>query len=271
MEIARKLLSGEKSISTSALKTAKKSTRDLIHYYEKPKDKKLYFDFGNLAELWFIDKVEFKKVAAIMDETKRPEPLKNYQTKVNKEWKDKFYEDNADKYIIPAIGKDSFEVILTLEKLAESHPAFGMLFGKDMIYQDAFEWTCQTTGLKRYSRTDLYSKSQGIIVDIKTDGDNDFERSCRTNDYFLQAIDQIEGALCSGKMDVVKEYYWFVLGKSEPYFIDVYKFDFENALKVEEVYRSTLMRIKRDLEEGVENIVWHEAPITIMKCPSYYK
>lgn len=260
---------GGRAISSSALKEAKKSTRDFLYYYTKPKTTAKHFDFGNALELYMIDKVEFYNKVAIMDETKRPEPTKDYRTKTNQEWKAQFYAENENKYIIAATGPDSFEVIQELEKIAQMHPAYDLLLGKN--YQDPFEWVCPITGFPRYARTDLFSAEDGIIIDIKTDGKDDFERACTNNDYFIQAFDQIEGALHSGKMSVVNEYYWFVFTKTAPYFVDVYKFDFEEALRVEESYYSTLRRLKSDLESDPEGIVWHQAPVAKIRIPNYYK
>lgn len=268
MEIVTQILSGEKSISSSALKAAKKSTRDLIHYYTKPKEKKTYFDFGNSIELFLIDKPAFYKEVAIMDESKKPEPSKDYRTKVNAEWKEDFYKKNEGKYIISATGKESFEEIQYLEELAKKHPAYDLLLGKE--YQKPFEWICPVTGLKRYARTDLYE--DGIIIDIKTDVDEDFARTCVKNDYYMQAFDQIIGAVESGAMSEVREYYWFVLGKTAPYFVDVYSLDLDALLRVEETYWSTLRRLHYDLSaDNVEDIVWRDIPVKKITVPNYYK
>ncbi len=256
-------------ISSSALKEAKKSTRDFLYYFNKPKTTAKHFDYGNALELYMIDKPAFYKEVAIFNEDEKPVPGKDYRTKENQVWKAEFYEKNADKYIIAATGPDSFESIQALEELAKNHPAYDLLLGKN--YQDAFTWTCPVTGFPRYARTDLYCDKTGVIIDIKTDGNDNFEKACTNNDYFLQAFDQIEGALHSGKMQEVKEYYWFVFTKQAPYFVDVYQFNFEEALRVEESYYATLRRLKADLENDPESIVWHEAPVSLIKIPNYYR
>jgi len=270
-EAIEKIIKGEKSISSSALKAAKSSFRDFVHYYEKPKDRKLHFDFGNAIELYLIDKPSFFKEVAILDESQRPVPDKNYQTKENKVWKDNFIAKNDDKLIISSTGKDSFETILKLEALAQKHPYFDMLFGADMQYQDAFEWICPRTGLKRYARTDLYSKEKGIIVDIKSCAEDDFEKEATKFDYVIQAIDQIIGAVESGKMDEVRGYYWFVLTKTEPYFVDVYQFKIEENLRAEESYWSALLQLKSDLQSDWKEIVWHQLDMKVFKLPNWYK
>jgi hypothetical protein len=273
MQIIEQIIAGEKAISTSGLKEAKKSTRDFLEYYreDRVKDRKGYFDFGSACELYLIDKTEFNNNVFILDESKRPFPDKNYQTKANAEWKAGVLEANSDKLIIPAKGKDSFEVISEIEILAQKHPLYDLLFQKDMNYQGAFTWDCPISGFKRYSRPDLFSASKGVIVEIKTYDDEDFERACRNHDYFLAALDQIVGATASGKMQEVEEYYFCAISKKAPYFFDMYKFEFESALKVEEAYNRTLSRLKEDLNGDYSEIVWKDMPVTILKTPNYYK
>lgn len=257
-------------VSSTGLKEAKKSTRDFLFYIQKPKEKKLHFDMGNAIELYFIDRAKFKETVIVMDESQRPFPDKNYQTKANSEWKAEFLEANKDKYIIPKTGKDSMEVIEALAELAIEHPFFHELYD-GMNYQDPFEWICPKTGLKRYARTDLFNEKKEIIIDVKTDGKGDFERECSNLDYFLQAMDQIVGAVQSGKMKKVKKYYWFVITKVEPYFVDFYEFDLEQALRVEESYWSVLYRLRDDLAKNPEKIVWKGSTLNKIAPKNWYK
>lgn len=265
-EVIAALLSREKAISSSALKAGKTSTKEFLEYYLKKKDPKSYFDFGNALELFLIDKVEFYKQVVVMDETKRPEPSKNYQTKVNAEWKAKFYEDNADKLIIPSDGKESFETIQILESLAKKHPSYDLLMMGE--YQKAFTWTCPITGFKRYSRPDIVVKELNLIIDIKTDASDDFGRSANNNDHWIQALDQIQGAIASGALEKVDAYYWAVFEKASPH-VTFYTLDLDGLLPIETVQERTLRRIKEDLESGVE-IVWRDMPVKRLKVPTYY-
>jgi len=264
-ELIKNILSGERAISSSALKTGKTSTKEFLDYYLGEKKESKAFDFGNAFELFLIDEVGFYSKVAVMDESQRPEPSKDYKTKVNQEWKAEFYAKNADKYIIAATGKESFETIKELRNLAQEHPMYDALINGD--YQLAFTWNCPVTGLKRYSRPDVVHKDLGVIIDIKTDASDDFQRSALNNDYFLQALDQIQGAIANG-IDV-KEYYWAVFEKSGTLHCTFYKLSLDDLLPVETVQEVTLRRIKSDLESG-ENIVWRDMPIKNIKVPTYY-
>lgn len=261
----------ERAVSSSALKEAKKSTRSFLWYYSKDKTTTSYFDYGNSLELYLIDKEEFYKKVAVMDESKRPVPDKDYRTKENKEWKDNFYKENADKYIISATGDESFESIEEIEKLVNMHPAADILFDSGNSYQETFNWTCPISGLKRSARPDLVNKAAKRIIDIKTYADKDFERACVNNDHFLQARDQIQGAVLSGEMDEVAEYYWMAISKSAPYHVDFYAYPIGEDLKVEEVHNSIMYRLRDDLTDDAYSKVYHRAPIDKIKIPNYYK
>ena len=265
-EVIVAILSGAKSISSSALKAGKTSTKEFLEYYLQPKESKSYFDFGNALELFLINETEFYAKVAIMDESKRPAPDKDYKTTANKDWKAQFYANNPDKLIIPATGKESFETIQTLKSLAKKHPSYDLLQMGE--YQKAFTWTCPITGLKRYSRPDIVVPNLNLIIDIKTDASDDFARSASNNDHWLQALDQIQGAIASGEMKRVDAYYWVVFEKTSPH-VTFYTLDLDGLLPVETVQERTLRRIKEDLESGVD-IVRRDMPVKRLKVPTYY-
>lgn len=267
----------ERVISSSALKEAKKSTRHFLYYYEKEKTSASHFDFGNAIELYLIDRENFGKKVVVFNEEalikkvmdSNPAVSSPRATKIYKEAKESFDTENVGKYIINKTGPESMEIIEIIANMMLDHPDIDLLFGGN--YQDPFEWTCPRTGLKRYARTDIFKPDEEIIIDIKTDADDDFERTATKFDYWIQAYDQMVGAIESGKMKEVKAYYWFVISKKAPYFIDFFKIDIEQLLKVEESYWSTLIRLKNDLSGNPDKIVWHKTPIQNIKVPNYYK
>jgi hypothetical protein len=261
----------QESISSSALKEAAKSLRHLVHYKNKPKETKGHFDFGNACELYFIDQDAFYRDVAVFDDSEVCNELISTSSKspratnVYKDWKAKFDKENEGKYIIPFDGVDSFDVIVKCYELFKQHEfAQAVCSGN---YQDPFEWTDEKTGLKRYARTDIFNEPLNFITDLKTDHSGDFEKACNNMDYFLQAFDQIEGAVQSGKMMQVEHYYWLVITKTPPYAVDVYELDLDSLLKVEEKYRSTLHTIANtDFCP-----VWIKGEYNIIKPANWYK
>lgn len=269
----------KRRISSTALKRGKESTRQLLYYYEEEFERALHFDFGNAVELYIIDKSAFYNEVAIFDvdelgavaqaeyeKENGKEATDITRTNIFKAKKEEFEKENDKKYIIPLKGKDSMELIKHLSELVDRHPFREQLHGD---YQTAFEWVCPETGLNRYARPDFCKKDERTIIDIKTDAQGDFIRAAGNNDYFLQAFDHIIGATNSG-WPSVDHYYWFVLTKKEPYFVDVFELDLDKLLRVEESYYEALLRIRDDIQRG-EEIVWHKLPIKKIAPPNWYK
>lgn len=258
----------DKKISTTALKEATKGIRSFVWYYNKQKEVKKHFDFGNALELYVIDTELFYKEVAVFDDSAIIQEIggaKPRATTKYRDWKLKFETENEGKYIISMDGEDSFDTIIKLNELLKEHPkALELLKGE---YQVAFEWQCQRTGLLRYCRTDIYNKPDGVIVDIKTDATGDFPRACGNNDYFMQAFDHITGALESGSIEKVKEYWWVVFTKKPPYGVDVFRLELDQLLRVEEKYYSTLGLI---MDAKIEPPYIYQDLNTI-KPQNYYK
>lgn len=258
----------QRSISSTALKEASKSIRHLLWYYNKPKETKTHFDFGNALELYFIDEQEFYKQVAVFDDSEIKEKIggaKPTATKAYKEWKAEFDSQNEGKYIIPFDGADSFDVILKCHQLFLNNPLAQEISKGN--YQDPFEWTDEMTGLKRYARTDIFNAEKKFITDIKTDGKGEFEKVCNNLDYFLQAYDQIQGAQITGAIPEVLDYYWLVITKTPPYAVDVFRLDIDQMLKVETKYYQTLRKIAEC--EFVPPYINGE--ITLIKPSNWYK
>lgn len=255
-------------ISTTALKEASKSIRHLHHYYNKEKEQKRYFDFGNALELYVIDREAFKKEVVVFDDSEICEEIGGARptaTKKYKEWKSEFDSENEGKYIIPKTGDDSMEVILILADLLEQHDlAKKVIKGK---YQEAIEWTDEKTGLKRYTRMDILDDNYTFITDIKTEARGEFERAANNLDYFIQAYDHYTAMLESEGIEI-PDYYWVVFTKTPPYAVDVYYFDvIGKSLKVEEKYNSTLLSIK-----NTESLpVWLNGQVTEINPAGWYK
>lgn len=266
----------EKEISSSALKAAKVSIRNLHWYYQKPKEKKSNLDFGNAIELYLIDRKEFDATVVVFDDAERPVPDKNYQTKANKEWKDNFFAKNEGKYIINKTGKESMEVIKAIDEMLQAHPHYDKIINNDNDYQREFRWICPVTGLKRYCRTDLSNSKERYIIDIKTYADDDFLRACVNNDYFIQALDQIAGFEFNHEYPLDQEvpalkYYWLAISKSEPYHLDFYEFDSTSAMKAEEVYARVLNDINQHIDTPVNELMFKRVAMDKIRVPNYYK
>jgi len=223
-------------LSASSIKEAKKSLKHFQYYLQnKDVERKSCFDFGNAFELALMDCVnkrtsvelsDFGKYVAILDDSKKPQPEKDYRTKENAVWKENFFIDNKSKYIINQSGAESFQ---TIERMIESCSSqeyiSSLLEGSE--YQTSIFWQDAQSFIKLKTRPDCINVGKRCIIDIKSTKDGSpeqFSKDCANYNYPLQAIIQMQGVLSSGLMDDVEHYYWLAVEKSEPFNAQLYEF-----------------------------------------------
>jgi len=94
-------------------------------------------------------------------------------------------------------------------------------------YQVSTIWKDKETGLICKSRPDICQRKKSVIVDIKTTLDaspQGFARQAANLNYPIQAITQITGAIESGLMPSVDNYFWLAVEKTPPYNHALYEF-----------------------------------------------
>lgn len=230
--------------SSTGLRYAKKSLKNFRLYQEGYYDneRKTHFDFGNAAECALLEAGNFHNKVAIFDETQKPSPNQTFAANVNKEWKADFYEVNAEKYIITQDGKESFRVIEEILKSCYSDAAIQRLI-KNIEFQKSIYWVDQVTKLKLKTRPDVCRIKNNVIVDVKTavDGSPEkFSKALADHDLPFQAVMQIDGAISSGMMERVDNYYWLVLEKQAPFSATLYEFDPDDIKYCMDEYHYTL-------------------------------
>ena len=267
--------------SSTGIRHAKRSLKDFWYFKQGHYDHGFvsHFDFGNACELALLDHGEFVDKVEIFDADKRPEPEKTFGSKLNKEWKQDFYDkaQSENKYVINAKGDQSFETIeCILDSCYRDKTIQNVL--KNIDYQSSIFWTDKDTGLNLKTRPDVIKSSKNVIVDIKTTNDGSpekFTKSLTNFDYPIQAAMQIDGVLQGGLMDKVDYYFWLVLEKSPPYSAQLYEFTMEDRVFIEEQYRFLLKRIKRadDLNfyPGYTDRADNELGIIRANIPPYYQ
>jgi len=157
-------------LSASILKKAKKSLKDfwlVMQGYYDNQERKQHLDFGNACEMALLSPEDFEKSVAIFDIREKPEPEKTFASTKNKAWKDSFYEENKDKYIINYDGNESFRVIEEILKSCYSDYAIQKVI-KNVEYQKSIYWTDPITGLKLKTRPDIVRTKHNLIIDVKT-------------------------------------------------------------------------------------------------------
>lgn len=232
---------------STGIKAATKSLKHYKHYIDNPpqQERKSHFDFGNAFELALIDDSELLKRVAIMDESQRPLPDKDYRTKANKDWKTDFLAQHAGKYVINLSGDESLETINEMIVSCQSDPTISKLL-KMVTYQDSFFWTCPKSGLPLKSRPDLVIEIKNTIIDIKTTRSlepRSINRDINDYGYPIQAIQQIEGyEQLIGRP--VENYFWLFVEKNPPFDAVLFAFSAEDRQNVRTKYELTKMAIK---------------------------
>ena len=222
------------AISSSRLKEALKSLRHFKCYYDEEAEKKMHLDFGNAFEACLLDAINNTNLAEqiiyVFDESQRPEPTKNYQTKVNQVWRDEEFEKANGRYIVPKEGKESMYTISRMvESVMEDDLKVKLLSNTD--YQKTVVWKDEKTKLLLKTRPDVCSINKNVLVDIKTTLDASptaFHRDITKYNYPLQAVLQMRGCLESGLLPNIKRYYWLAAEKTSPYNAQLYMFDIED-------------------------------------------
>ena len=251
-------------VSSSGLKEAKKSSRHFAYFLLNPKPTTLTLDFGNAFEIALVDAVagtkQFDKDVSVIDYNNRPDPTKTMAANVNKEWKEEIMQ--SGKYIIPATGeKESLEACKRMVDSAMAEPLIRELLSI-VDYQKSFIWRDPDCGVMCKTRPDIGIRNKKIILDIKTTRDaspEQFPKQSANYDYPLQAIMQIEGALQSGYLEKVDEYFWLACEKEPPYNAVLYRLQDEDRGMLYDNYKFYLERCAKVLKALEENPNMYEA------------
>lgn len=270
--------------------TLKPMYDSMAHYKaskQTEKEYKSFFDFGNAFELAITDfKGEFQKKVAITDTYKwtqkalevNPELKKVGSSKIYRELKDQFFEDNKGKLIIQDVGAESLDTILMMVSNFEKHKTARALM-KNSDYQTSVYW--EREGIKLKTRPDFWKKAQNgksIVWDLKTDRSSDKDSHQKTlikNLCPFQAVMQLDGLSENELIDINNvEYYWVVASKCQPFNVEVYRFSPEDIEQHMDHYKFKLRELKRARESGVYLSYGNpdiDAGVIDMNIPPYYK
>lgn len=274
-------------ISATQIKYARQSLRH-FNWYRNGKIKvenKSQFQFGNAFELALLAQEEYpQKVAVIPDNdfvaavmAEKPEIIQPRSTKRYKALYEDFVTANTGKYLIQETGPESFECI---EEMLSSCYQDKVIQGliKNTEYQLSLFWTDPETGIRLKTRPDFCKRKKNVIVNVKTTIDGSpagFSKELAKWSYPLQATIEIRGAIATGLMETVDNYFWLVVEKEPPFNACIYEFtqDDRNANDLELSY--ILSRLKKAEEQNLypgytENAL-NEFGILTAQIPQWYK
>lgn len=285
-------------ISSTGLKELKKSTRHFLYYLTRKEKQKSHFDFGNAFEIAIMDKVngtkEFDKAVAVHPDTEfidaalneKPDLVSPRSSKVYKELTAKWNDSNKGKYIISDTGEtESKEALDIMVNSCTSDPTIMRLLS-NTEYQNSYFWK-HKTGVLCKTRPDVNKRNKNVLVDIKTCRDaspSEFGRQSANLDYPLQACMQIDGAISSGAMSTVDNYFYLAVEKQPPYNACIYELQKYDIIWMMDVYEETIERAAKVLEmlkdandpyftniRGYGERSENEFGIMTLDIPLYYK
>lgn len=285
-------------ISSTGLKELKKSTRHFLYYLTKKEEKKSYFDFGNAFELAIMDRVNntdyFEKEVCVFPDDlfinkaleEKPDLKSPRASKTYKALSDVFREKNVTRYIINDYGETESNESLNymIDSCMNDSTIVKLLSNTE--YQNSFFWK-HKTGVLCKTRPDVNKKKKNVLIDIKTCVDaspSGFSRQAANLDYYLQAIMQIDGAISSGAMKTVDNYFWLAVEKQPPYNACIYEFQKYDIEWMFDVYEDVMQRASDALKllknsqdvnfthvRGYGEQSENEYGILTMDIPLYYK
>lgn len=171
-------------ISASGLKLIKKSP---LHFKEHVTVETEALLFGSAYHTYILEPEVFEKEYFVFDPLKRPDPSKNFNATVNKDWKNNIYLQYRN-----VISKEQFDQIRSMkDRLFKNIYARNLLkkgIAEQSFIFDAITFEGKDIGIK--IRPDYIKDKKRVIVDLKTCQDaseNGFQKQAAQYDYHIQA------------------------------------------------------------------------------------
>lgn len=223
--------------SSTTIRWAKQSLAHYAYMRNLKQEDKPHFSFGNAFELALLDRVAFSNSVAIaesemwMAKARNEKPDTDEEnlrrTGIYQKEKRAFEAQVAGRYQINDTGRHSYECIeRMLESCMKDATIQRLISGIE--YQLSLFWHDDQTGLGLKTRPDISKRKNNVIVNVKTIEDGSpqaWSRELVKYDYPIQACIEMSGAVATGLMASVDNYFWLVCEKNEPYNATIYEFD----------------------------------------------
>lgn len=222
--------------SSTTIRWAKQSLAHYAYMRSKPQEDKPHFSFGNAFELALLDLMNFGDKVAIADtemwlaKARKEKPDTDEENlkrtgAYQKEKKD-FLASVGGRYQINDVGPHSYECITRMLESCAKDSVIQRLI-KGVEYQLSLFWHDDQTGLGLKTRPDISKRKNNVIVNVKTVEDGSpqsWSRELVKYDYPMQACIEMSGAVATGLMNSVDNYFWLVVEKVEPFNATIYEF-----------------------------------------------
>lgn len=273
--------------SSTTIKWAKQSLAHYAYMRNTKQEDKPHFSFGNAFELALLDRAGFADHVAIADtemwlakarnEKPDTDPENLKKTGAYQKEKKQFLAGVDGRYQIDDVGQHSYECIeRMLESCMKDATIQRLISGIE--YQLSLFWHDDQTGLGLKTRPDISKRKNNVIVNVKTIDDGspqNWSRELVKYDYPLQACIEMSGAVATGLMSSVDNYFWLVVEKKEPFNATIYEFsenDIPSCMDQLEYQLNKLAKAKKEnLFPGYTQESDNKHGILTAQIPPWYR
>lgn len=256
-------------LSSTRVKTALKSMKH-FNRYRWATGRKDAFELGNAFETLLLESEKFFDEVIIFEPENRPEQSKGMTSKINKEWKSDFFEDNESKIIISSADYNLIKVMV--QECKDNKTIMSLI--KESSIQVSIFWE-DKNGLKLKTRPDLVlflDNKKVIIIDVKSTIDaspNGFKSQCQKYNYPFQAIMQILGLESQGWG--LDKYLWLAVEKNESVpMAQLYQFVTEDIDSMRATFNNVSEKIVKGSNTGYDENCEDTYGIRKLKFSDYY-
>lgn len=211
------------AISNSRLSLFEKSPMHYKYLMEHPKPPTAAMLFGSLVHYVVLEPHMLKDYIIVFDETKRPEPDKDYKTKVNQIWRANFF-TQADLEKKIAVSKEDFDFAQRIRDKLYTYPqSKEILNASGNLLEHGVRWKHGKSNCK--GKIDI--RNPYFLADLKTGADVDppeFQKNIFNRKYHRQGGMYLDGD-AEGKLDFanMKEFMFIAVETEEPIGISVHR------------------------------------------------
>lgn len=227
--------------SKSALDQIARSPAHYRAWLETPREPTPAMVFGSLTHLYV-----FEPAKCLLNVVVEPS-FGDCRTKLNKERRDVWREENKDKQWV---SQEDWDKVRGIGDAVHKHPIAAKLISQCQAEVSCF-WLDAQTGLECRARVDGWVPSMRIGLDLKTTSDasrDEFAKSVWNFRYMCQEAFYRDGIEAASKM-LVKAFLFIAVEKEPPYAVATYTLDDAAVARGRELIASDMATLRRCIDE----------------------
>lgn len=241
------------AVNFSSLKHYLRSEAHFLYNWKTPQteeDDTPARKLGRASHKLILEEKSFDDTYVVLDESQRPVPDKNYQTKANREWRDAQI-DFLKRTGKEIVTKDEYDNLFNMASSVKNNiPASGLLVECD--FERVIEWTDAVTGVRCKGIVDFPNKKKRIAGDLKNMEDASPDAFGRFIEkwltyvqmaFYLDGLSIVDGIDYQGAFIIAVE-------KTPPYVVQPYYISDSDIELGRTIYRALLEKHKKCVLEG---------------------